>query len=62
MITPQFNSNYHSLQVSGQHRFTGASQANLAYTWSRNMTDSPNDRTAAPQNSYDIGQIPKSYA
>ncbi len=54
MITPQFNSNYHSLQVSGQRRFTGASQVNLAYTWSKNMTDSPNDRTNAPQNSYDI--------
>lgn len=54
MITPQFNSNYHSLQVSGQHRFTGASQLNLAYTWSKNLTDSPNDRTNAPQNSYDI--------
>lgn len=54
MITPQFNSNYHSLQVSGQRRFTGASQVNLAYTWARNMTDSPNDRTNAPQNSFDI--------
>ncbi|MCM3904862.1 MAG: carboxypeptidase regulatory-like domain-containing protein [Pyrinomonadaceae bacterium] len=54
MITPQFNSNYHSLQVSGQRRFSGASQVNLAYTWSKNMTDSPNDRTNAPQNSYDI--------
>lgn len=54
MITPQFNSNYHSLQVSGQRRFTGASQVNLAYTWAKNLTDSPNDRTTAPQNSYDI--------
>lgn len=54
MITPQFNSNYHSLQVSGQRRFTGASQVNLAYTWSKNLTDSPNDRTNAPQNSFDI--------
>ncbi len=25
MITPQFNSNYHSLQVMGQRRFSGAS-------------------------------------
>jgi hypothetical protein len=54
MITPQFNSNYHSLQVSGQRRFTGASQVNLAYTWSKNLTDSPNDRSNAPQNSFDI--------
>ena len=28
MITPQFNSNYHSFQMSAQHRFTGASQIN----------------------------------
>jgi hypothetical protein len=26
----------------------------LAYTWSKNLTDSPNDRTTSPQNSYDI--------
>jgi hypothetical protein len=54
-IQPRYNSNYHSLQVSGQQRFTGASQVNLAYTWSKNLTDNPNDRSAAPQNSYDIG-------
>jgi hypothetical protein len=55
MVQPRYNSNYHSLQVSGQHRFSGASQVNLAYTWSKNLTDNPNDRSAAPQNSYDIG-------
>lgn len=54
MIQPKYNSNYHSLQVSGLHRFSGASQINLAYTWSKNLTDNPNDRSAAPQNSYDI--------
>jgi hypothetical protein len=54
MVQPRYNSNYHSLQVSGQHRFSGASQVNLAYTWSKNLTDNPNDRSAAPQNSYDI--------
>ena len=53
-IQPRYNSNYHSLQVSGQHRFSGASQVNLSYTWSKNLTDNPNDRSAAPQNSYDI--------
>jgi hypothetical protein len=42
------------MQVSAQRRFTGASQVNLAYTWSKNLTDSQNDRSAAPQNSYDI--------
>jgi hypothetical protein len=55
MIQPRYNSNYHSLQISGQQRFSGASQFNVAYTWAKNLTDNPNDRSAAPQNSYDIG-------
>jgi hypothetical protein len=54
IITPQFNSNYHSLQVSARRRFTGASQVGLAYTWARNMTDNQTDRSTAPQNSYNI--------
>lgn len=54
MVEPKFNSNYHSLQVSAQHRFSGASQVNLAYTWAKNMTDNQNDRSASPQNTYDI--------
>jgi hypothetical protein len=54
MVQPRYNSNYHSLQVSAQQRFTGNSQINLAYTLSKNLTDSPNDRTTSPQNSYDI--------
>ena len=53
MVQPKYNSNYHSLQVSATKRFTGASQINLAYTWSKNLTDNPNDRSAAPQNTYD---------
>jgi hypothetical protein len=54
IITPQFNSNYHSLQISGQRRFTGTSQISLAYTLSRNLTDNQTDRSTAPQNSYNI--------
>ena len=54
MIQPRFNSNYHSLQVSGQHRFSGASQVNLAYTWAKNLTDNQTDRSTAPQDSYNI--------
>jgi hypothetical protein len=54
MVQPRYNSNYHSLQVSAQQRFTGNSQINLAYTLSKNLTDSPNDRTTSPQNTYDI--------
>jgi hypothetical protein len=54
MISPRFNSDYHSLQVSGTHRFSGASQVSLAYTWSKNLTDNQTDRSSAPMNSYDI--------
>jgi len=54
MLETRFNSNYHSLQVTGQHRFTGSSQVNLAYTWSRNMTNSQNESATAPQNPYDL--------
>ena len=54
VIQPRFNSNYHSLQVSAQHRFSGASQVNLAYTWSKNLTDNQTDRSTAPQNPYNI--------
>jgi hypothetical protein len=53
MIQPRYGSNYHSLQVFGQHRFSGSSQLNAAYTWSKNLTDAQTDRSSAPQNSYD---------
>jgi len=54
MITPQFNSNYHSLQVYGQRRLSGSSQVNVAYTWAKNLTDNQNDSSTAPENSYNI--------
>ncbi|MGQ0541905.1 MAG: carboxypeptidase regulatory-like domain-containing protein [Blastocatellia bacterium] len=54
-VNTQFNSNYHSMQVTGVHRFTGASQVNVAYTWAKNLTDSQNDRSAAPINITDFG-------
>lgn len=54
MIQPRFNSNYHSMQVSATHRFSGASQVQLAYTWSKNLTDNQTDRSTAPMNAYDI--------
>lgn len=54
IIQPRFNSSYHSLQISAQRRFEGASQVNVAYTWAKNLTDSQSDRTGAPQNLYDI--------
>ena len=53
IVQPKFNSDYHSMQVFGQHRFSGSSQVNLAYTWSKNLSDNQTDRSTAPQNSYD---------
>jgi len=53
MIQPRFNSNYHSLQFSATQRFSGASQVQIAYTWSKNLTDNQTDRSTAPQNPYD---------
>ncbi len=54
VLQPRYNSNYHSLQISGQHRFSGISQVNVAYTFSKNLTDNQTDRSTAPQNTYDI--------
>ena len=53
IIQPRYNSNYHSLQVGAQQRLTDDSQINVAYTFSKNLTDSQNDRSAAPQDTYD---------
>lgn len=54
MLQPRYNSNYHSLQMYVQRRFGGASQLTGSYTWSKNLTDSQNDRSNAPQNTFDI--------
>lgn len=54
-VQPRYDSSYHSLQVSAQRRFTGSSMVQLAYTWAKNLTTSPNDRTTAPQDTFDIG-------
>jgi hypothetical protein len=47
-----FDSNYNSLQVQLRKNFRGAGQFNVAYTWSKNLTDNGSDRSNAPQNSY----------
>ena len=50
VLETRYNSNYHGLQVSAQHRFTGASQVNFAYTWSHNLTDNQTSTVStAPQ-------------
>jgi hypothetical protein len=54
LLQTRFNSNYHSLQLTAQRRFTQNSQINLAYTWSKNLTDSQNEFSTSPQNTYNI--------
>jgi hypothetical protein len=41
---PMFTSNYSSLQISLNHRTTRDLTVGLSYTWSKNLTDSWNDR------------------
>jgi outer membrane receptor protein involved in Fe transport len=52
VIEPWFNSNYNSLQVSGQKRFHDDSIVAFAYTYSKNLTDNQTDRSSAAQNFY----------
>jgi len=54
MLQPRYDSNYHSLQLYLQRRFGGSSQLSAAYTWSKNLTNSQNDRSNAPQNTADF--------
>lgn len=54
MVETRYDSNYHSLQASANHRFDGGSQVTANYTWSKNLTTSINDRSTSPQNAYDI--------
>jgi len=50
VLETRYNSNYHSMQVYAQHRFTGASQLNFSYTWSHNLTDNQTSTVStAPQ-------------
>ena len=54
IVQPRYDSNYHSLQLSAVHKLSSSSQVNAFYTWSKNLTTSPNDRSTSPQNAYDI--------
>jgi len=49
-----FNSNYGSLQAKITKKFSGKSLIDANYTWSRNLTDSPNDYNTAAQNTYNL--------
>lgn len=44
-----FSSNYNSLQVKVTKRFSGKSMIDVNYTWSRDLTNSQNDYSTAPQ-------------
>jgi hypothetical protein len=50
--TPVFTGNYNSLQVSLNHRMRDL-QLQVAYTWSRNLSDQYNDRGVANTYTYD---------
>jgi hypothetical protein len=54
MIQPRYDSNYHSLQVSATQRFASGSEVSMAYTFGKNLTNSPNDRSGYPQDTYDL--------
>lgn len=59
VLETRYNSNYHSLQAFAQHRFSGASQLNLSYTWSKNLTDNQTSSVStAPQ---DVNNIRAEY-
>jgi hypothetical protein len=50
-ISPRFYSNYNSLQLSAERRFTGNSAVNFFYTWAHALTDNQSDRSSGIQNS-----------
>ena len=54
MVQPRYNSEYASLQIFGQHRFSGDSNVNIAYTFAKNYTDNQTDRSTAPMDSFNI--------
>jgi hypothetical protein len=51
---PQFIADYNALQTSLSKRLGSTSSLNLAYTWSRGMTNNTSATGAAPQNSYNL--------
>jgi hypothetical protein len=59
ILETRYNSNYHSMQAYFQHRLTGASQLNVSYTWSKNLTDNQTSSVStAPQ---DLNNIRAEY-
>jgi hypothetical protein len=54
LLETRFNSNYHSLQATITRRFSRSSQIGAAYTWSKNLTNSQNEFSTSPQNTYNL--------
>jgi len=52
-IESAFDSNYNALQLAVRKELGAAGLFNVAYTYSKNLTDNASDRSNAPQNSYD---------
>jgi len=50
---PEYSSNYHSLQVSLNHRVANALTVGIAYTWSKTLTNQSNDRGTETYDTYD---------
>lgn len=48
-----YTSNYNSLQVNAQKRFSGNTLFGVSYTYSKNLTTSRADTSGPPQNTYD---------
>lgn len=53
---PVFTSNYNSLQVSLNRRFTQGLTLGVAYTWSKLLTTNPQDRDLGASNLYNLRQ------
>jgi Carboxypeptidase regulatory-like domain/TonB-dependent Receptor Plug Domain len=51
---PIFTSNYNSLQVSLNRRFTQGLTLGVAYTWSKLLTTNPQDRSLGAADSYNV--------
>lgn len=49
---PAYASNYHSLQISVQHRSHYGLTLGLAYTWSKTLTNQSNDRSTETYDTY----------
>jgi Carboxypeptidase regulatory-like domain/TonB-dependent Receptor Plug Domain len=51
---PEFSSNYNSLQVSLNRRFSQGLTLGVAYTWSKLLTNNPQDRSLGVADAYDL--------